>query len=103
MEFKPDFGSWNLKENRKFKTGAGITEWAYTEIRFSDQDLPTSQVKQFIETLERSYESTIYARQDSPPVLALSSTCPEKQFADLDKYFHYYATFHQDASPLLAG
>ena len=90
MKFKPDFGSWNLKESRKFKTGAGITEWACTEIRFSSQGLHTSPVKHFIETLERSYESTVYACQYSLSSLVLSSTCPEKQFADLDKYFHSY-------------
>ena len=89
MEFTPDFGSWNLKEDRKFKTGAGITGWAYTEIGFSNQGL-TSQVKQLIDTLERSYQSTFRARQNGLSNLILNCTCPEKQFADLDKYFHHY-------------
>ena len=89
MKFKPDFGSWNLKEDRKFKTGAGITNWAYTEIRYPNQGPPTSQVKQFINTLEKSYQSTIHARHNGLSSLVLNCTCPEKQFADLDKYFHY--------------
>ena len=89
MKFKPDFGSWNLKEDRKFKTGAGITNWAYAEILFPNQCLPTSQVKQFVDTLEKSYQSTICARQMGRSDLLLGCTCPEKQFADLDKYFHH--------------
>ena len=87
MKFKPDFGSWNLKEERKFKTGAGITNWAYTKIRFPNQGLPTSQVEQFIETLEKSYPSTIRVRENGLSDLVLNCACPEKQFADLDRYF----------------
>ena len=90
MEFTPDFGSWNLKEERKFKTGAWITEWAYTEIRFPNQGPPTSEVEQFIDTLEGSYQSTICARQYGFSTIDLNCTCPEKQFADLDMYFHHY-------------
>ncbi|KAM0800194.1 ribonuclease H-like domain-containing protein [Usnea florida] len=89
MKFKPDFGSWNLKEDRKFKTGAGITSWAYTEIQFPNQGRPTSLVKQFINTLEKSYQSTICARQNRLSDLVLNCTCSEKQFAVLDKYFHH--------------
>ena len=89
MEFTPDFGSWNLKEDRKFRTGAGITGWAYTEIRFPNQGLLTGQVQQFIDTLEKSYQSTICARQNGLSPLVLNCTCQEKQFADLDQYFNF--------------
>ena len=89
MKFKPDFGSWNLKEDRKFRTGAGITNWAFTEIRFPNQGLPTSLVKQFIDTLVRSYQSTICARPMGLSDLVLDCTCSEKQFANLDKYFRH--------------
>ena len=89
MKFTPDFGSWNLKEDREFKRGAAITNWAFTEIRFPNQGLLTGQVRPFIDTLEKSYQSTLCARQNGLPPLFLSCTCPEKQFADLDKYFYY--------------
>ena len=90
MKFTPDFGSWNLKEDRKFKTGAGMTEWAYAEIQFSNQGLHSGQVEQFIDTLEKSYQSTICARQYALSNIFPNCTCPEKQFADLDKYFYHY-------------
>ena len=88
MKFKPDFGSWNLKEDRKFKTGACMTGWAYTELRYPTQGLLTSQVKDFIDTLEKSYQSTISARQNALSNLVLNCTFPEKQFPHLDQYFH---------------
>ena len=85
-EFRPDFGSWNLKEDRKFRTGAGITAWTYREIQLPNQHPLNSQVKGFVEKLERSYQSTISAHRKAPAPLTLNCTCPAKQFADLEKF-----------------
>lgn len=86
VKFRPDFGSWNLKENRKFRTGAGITSWTYREIQLPNQHPLNSQVKDFVENLERSYRSTISAHRNAPAPLILNCTCPAKQFADLDEF-----------------
>ena len=88
VEFRPDFGSWNLKENRKFKTGAGITGWTYSEIQYPNQHPLNSQVKKFVEKLVKRYKSTVCAHQIDTPPLILNCTCPEKQFADLDNFFN---------------
>ena len=96
-EFRPDFGSWNLKKDRKFRTGAGITAWTYREIQVPNKRPLNSQVKGFVEKLERSYRSTISAHQKAHSPLILNCTCPEKQFADLDKLFNSCRKEHLNA------
>lgn len=94
MKFRPDFGSWNLKENRKFRTGAGITAWTYREIQLPNQGPLNSQVKGFVAKLERSYQSTISSHHNAHAPLILNCTCPAKQFADLDGIFNQCRTNH---------
>ncbi|KAF6222020.1 hypothetical protein HO133_001988 [Letharia lupina] len=57
------------------------------EIKFTNQYTNSSQVKGFVEKLEISSKSTICTHRTDPPPLFLNSTCPEKQFIDLDRFF----------------
>ena len=84
--FKPDFGSWNLKDKRKFKVGAGIHRWTYLQIQDPGKDTLTAELGDFIEGLQKSYASTICKPARSPQSLALSGTSPENLFATLDQF-----------------
>ncbi len=85
-KFTPDFGSWNLKQDREFNTGAGINQWTYTQIQSAGKDTLIRDLGDFITELRTSYASTIREPAKSPQILTLSSTFPEYLFATLDKF-----------------
>lgn len=83
--FKPDFGSWNLKENRKFTTGAGIKKCIYLQIQNAGKDTIINGLGGFVKGLQQSYASTICELVESRQALTLDGTSPENVFATLDK------------------
>lgn len=85
VTFKPDFGSWNLKEMRRFTTGAGIKKWSYLQIWNAGQNTQVSELEDFIETLQTSYASTVCKPANSPPTLTLNCTSLKNVFATLDR------------------
>ena len=84
--FKPDFGSWNLKEGRRFNAGAGIKQWTYLQIQNSGKDtLPGHSLEDFLTELQRSYSSTIGRPAKPPQPLNVDGVSPETMLATVNK------------------
>lgn len=85
--FKPDFGSWNLKEKRRFATGAGIKRWTCLQIQIAGKDRPVAGLDGFVLGLQKVYESTICGSARSHQSVTLKGTSPEYLFDTLDRFF----------------